>query len=180
MARLYPANRKSYSPYIRQRAFEMYVYEGNNDIESIAHILGVNLDTLKRWRHQDKWLDAKQEGTSASFANIRTNLMLVIHRLTQRLVESMVSLSGEEMLPDENIELRIDRLTRSLERTAPMGTFLLTKQRLDVVAEIQQTAVESLDDKTITEEEIRHAFKILKIYTSGIKAASRKGTPIAS
>lgn len=80
-----------YAPSTRQRAFEMAVYEGYDRVEDIARELGVNESTLRRWRSEDNWTDAKEEGTTASFVNIRNNLMLVIHRMSQRLVESMLS-----------------------------------------------------------------------------------------
>lgn len=169
-------HRQRYKAFVRQRAFEMAVYEGVEDITEIAQQLKINESTLKRWRSEDRWEDAKHEGSSASFVNIRNNLMLVIHRLVQRLVESMMG----DSLPDENIELRIDRLTRSLERTAPMGTFLLTKQRLDVVAEIQQCGVEALENQIITEEDLRNSFKVLKIYAASVKDDRRRGNPIAA
>lgn len=170
--------RVRYAPSVRQRAYEMAVYEGYEDIADISRELSVNESTLRRWRSEDNWTDAKEEGTTASFVNIRNNLMLVIHRFSQRLVESMMC-ADIGALPDENIELRIDRLTRSLERTAPLGTFLLTKQRLDVVAEIQQACIEAMEVGTMTEDEIHHAFKMLKMYATTVKNSQRKGERLA-
>ena len=173
-----PAEKRTrYESSIRQRAYEMAVYEGCEDIAEISRELGVNEGTLRRWRSEDGWKNAIEEGGVASFTNIRKNLMLVIHRMSERLVESMVS---RDTLPDENIELRIERLTRSLERTAPLGTFLLTKQRFDVISEIKQLCSEGIADGTIDDSDIQHIMKVLKLYTISVKNSNRKGDRLSA
>ena len=161
--------RKRYDPKIRELAGDMYIHR-NMSIKDISECLDIPEGTLGKWQSEDRWVaDAKDEGES-SFSQTCDNLMKTIHRMSQRLFQSTIPGNPDEdfILPDENLELRINRLTLAFERVLPMGNLLHTKHRVDTIREIKQHGFETVSQGIFTNDEMMITFKVLEHYLDSL------------
>lgn len=172
--------RQSYSQQTRLRAGEMYALLGMS-VKEISKSMGIPTGTLGRWQSQDEWdQDVPNEATK-TFAQTCEYLMRTIHRLSLRLYESTSSPDHNDddddkkfVLPDENLELRINRLSLALERIMPMGNLLLTKQRIDVTKEIKQHGFDCVSQKVFTNDEMMTAFRVIEHYLDSLEIGKKK------
>jgi hypothetical protein len=162
---------------IRRRAAELFVHR-RMPIPDISRALGVPEGTLRRWQWEDDWADDYQVQREQSFARACDNLMRTIDRLSERLFQSTIppddAVDSDFILPDENLELRINRLTYALDRIMPLGNMLLRKQRVDVVAEIKQLWFESDQKGVFKQEEIMIALRLLEYYLDSINTGQKQ------
>lgn len=168
--------RQSYSQQTRLRAGEMYVHQ-RMTLGEISKSLEIPLGTLGRWKTEDTWEQDLQDYASESFAQTREYLMRTIRRLSQRLFESTIPPDNHEEefnLPDENLELRINRLSLALERIMPMGTLLITKQRIDIAKEIKQHGFDCVSRKIFTDQEMMTAFRVIEHYLDSLEFGKKK------
>lgn len=165
--------RSRYSPQQRLRAGELYV-QHNMSVQEISDEIGVAIGTLRKWCWEDRWIEDKKEqfedgDSSGVFARTLDYLMRSLNRLAERLWES----TQDDALPDENLELRINRLTLAFERVQPMGTFLRTRQRVDVVKEIKQMLFDEIAKNETTDADGIIAFRVLERYLNTLELVKK-------
>lgn len=158
-----------YPPEFRQQVGEMYIYHGLTNLEELSEKTGVPAETLRRWRREDRWREDYEDSVQSSYAKTRENLLFVMHRMAEEMRKSMLSEDGSFMLPPENMELRVNRLSLAIERVAAMGSFIPTKQRLDVIKEIKEHAYKLAEDRHFTDEQILTVFKVLESFMDSLE-----------
>jgi len=174
------AERTRYAPQERLKAGDLYVHQGLN-IKEISERTGIPEGTLGRWHAQDGWgadRDSLKDGnaTAETFEQTCYYLMRTMRRLSQRLFESTIAQDDdtEFILPDENIELRINRLSLAYERIQPMGAFMRIRQRLDLLKEIKQLGYDLVSRKEYADEDMMRIFKFLDRYVDTFELSKLK------
>jgi hypothetical protein len=176
--------RQRYGIEVRHRAGEMYIHQ-EMDIDAISDALNVPGATLMKWRWEDNWIEDKKEAytnrTNGDFTQTLDYLVKTIRRLAQRLYESTLPPIGSDdeddegfVLPNENLELRIQRLTRSFERIFPMGTFMRTKQKVDVIRELQKFSFDQVTKHSVTHEEMTAVSRVIGMYLESLDTRQKR------
>ena len=167
--------RQRYDAKTREMAGDMFVHR-RMSVYEISDALNIPIATLHGWQSQDNWSQDRDNEESDSFAQTCNYLMKTINRLSSRLFQSTIPDGPDEdyVLPDENLELRINRLTLAVERILPMGNMLMTKQRVDVLKEIRKLGFESVSKGVFTDQEMMGAFRVLDHYLDSLNIPSKK------
>ena len=161
--------RHHYTPEQREAAREMYVHRGIINYGELAHETGIVEGTLRRWSAEDKWRADIRENFSGMMGRIQEGITKGLERLTQHYLDSFgEQTDGSLSLPSENLELRINRMTHSLSRVHTFRGLMPVKQRIDIINEIQRYGYECVEDKSLTQEELLTAFKLLTYYTGSL------------
>lgn len=163
--------RQQYDIQTRQLARDLYVHRGMS-VKEISGVLGVPTGTLGKWQSADDWVQDsvkvnQSDDPGESFAMTCEYLMRTIHYMSRRLFLSMFQVGddqGELILPDEKLELRINRLTLALERIMPMGSLLRIKQRVETIKELKQTCFDALGRGIIDEHDMKAVSRVVDFF----------------
>ncbi len=173
--------RKRYDPHTRELAKDLYVHRGL-PVEEISQVLNVPKGTLGKWQSADDWVEESGKGNPAnsgdSFGMSCEYLMRTIHYMSRRLFLSMFVIAedhedeSELILPDEKLELRINRLTLALERIIPMGNLLQTKHRVETIKELKQVCFDAVGHKVFDDDEMRIVSRVMDYYLISLTNAT--------
>lgn len=165
---------RGYDLKYREQARDMYVYQ-EMSVAQIAEALRIPIGTIGRWQVEDKWTQDRSDQAGETFAQTCNYLMRTMHRMSERLFQSTIppDPNADFFLPDENLELRINRLTLALERIQPMGNMLLKKHRVDVIREVKEYGFAAVAKSSLEEHELVAAFKLLEGYLNTLEISQK-------